>query len=79
MASPLGEMPPFGSPRSAGGRAMAIATPQGVLVKTARSARYKAPDLEPYTELTQCTTTDDATHIACVKRGRIVVAAFDPL
>jgi hypothetical protein len=80
MASPLGEMPPFGSPRSAGGRAMAVATPQGVLVKATKSARYKAPELEPYAELQQCTTTDDAAHIACVKRGgRVVVGTFDPL
>lgn len=80
MAAPLGEMPPFGSPRSAGGRAMAIATPQGVLVRTTKAARYKAPELEPYAELQQCTTNDDASRIACVKRGgRVVVAAFEPL
>ena len=79
MASPLGEMPPFGSPRLAGGRAMAIATPQGVLVKTTKSARYRATELEPYAELTQCTTNDDASRIACVKRGRVVVGTFDPL
>jgi hypothetical protein len=79
MASPLGEMPPFGSPRSAGGRAMAVATSQGVLVKTTRAARYRAPELEPYAELRQCTTNDDATRIACVKRDKVVVAAFDAL
>lgn len=79
MASPLGEMPPFGSPRSAGGRAMAIATAQGVLVKTTKAARYRAPELEPYADLKQCTTNDDASHIACVKRGRVVVGTFDPL
>lgn len=79
MASPLGEMPPFGSPRSAGGRAMAIATKDGVLVKTTKSARYRAADLEPYTDLRQCTTTDDGARIACVKRGRVVIGTFDPL
>jgi hypothetical protein len=80
MASPLGEMPPFGSPRSAGGRAMAITTAQGVLVTTTRAARYRAPELEPYAELQQCTTNDDASRLACVKRsGRVVVATFDPL
>ena len=79
MTSPLGEMPPFGSPRSAGARAMAIATSQGVLVKTTKSARYRAPELEPYVDLSQCTTNDDASRIACVKRGRVVVASFDPL
>jgi hypothetical protein len=79
MAAPLGEMPPFGSPRSAGGRAMAVATSQGVLVKAAKGARYRAPELEPYAELTQCTTTDDASRVACVKRsGHVVLATFDP-
>lgn len=79
MASPLGEMPPFGSPRSAGARAMAIATSQGVLVRTTKSARYRAPELEPYVDLAQCTTNDDGSRIACVKRGRVVLATFDPL
>lgn len=79
MAAPLGEMPPFGSPRSAGGRAMAIATSQGVLVKTTKAARYRSPDLEPYTDLRSCTVNDDGSRIACVKRGRVLVASFDAL
>jgi len=79
MAAPLGEMPPFGSPRSAGGRALAVATSQGVLVKTTKAARYRASELEPYSEVRQCTTTDDASRIACVKRGRVVIGTFDPL
>jgi hypothetical protein len=58
---------------------MAVATSQGVLVKTTKSARYRAPELEPYADLTQCTTNDDASRIACVKRGRVVVGVFDPL
>lgn len=78
MASLLGETPPLGSPRSAGGRAMAIATTQGVLVTTTHAARYRASELEPYAELQQCTVTDDGSRIACVKRGgRVVVATFD--
>jgi hypothetical protein len=80
MATPLFVMPPFGSPRSAGGRAMAFAMPVGVVVKAARAARYRAPELEPYAELRHCTTTDDASRIACVKRdGRVVVATFPAL
>ena len=58
---------------------MALATSQGVLVKTTKAARYRAPELEPYSELQQCTTNDDASRIACVKRGKVVVAAFDAL
>ena len=79
MAAPLGEMPPFGSPRSAGGRALAVATSQGVLVKTTKAARYRASELEPYAELRQCTTTDDASQTACVKRGRVVIATFEAM
>ena len=79
MAAPLGEMPPFGSPRSAGGRALAVATSQGVLVRTTKAARYRSAELEPYAELRQCTTTDDASRIACVKNGRVVIGTFDPL
>ncbi len=79
MAALLGEMPPFGSPRSAGGRALAVATSQGVLVKTTKAVRYRASELEPFAELRQCTTTDDASRLACVKRGRVVIGTFDPL
>ncbi|MBX3193335.1 MAG: hypothetical protein KF819_40510 [Labilithrix sp.] len=78
LASPLGEAPPPGSPRSPGGRALAVATPQGVLVKATRASRLRAPELEPYEDLRHCTTNDDATRVACVKRGKVVVASFDP-
>lgn len=78
LASPTGEMPPYGSPRSPGGRSFAIATHDGVLVKGARAIRVKAPELEPYDDLRHCTTTDDAARIACVKRGKVVIATLDP-
>ncbi len=75
-----GEVSKWGSPRSVSGRAIAIATAQGVLVKTTKFARYKALELEPYADLEQCTTNDDASRVACVNRsGRVVVAVFDPL
>ena len=48
-------------------------------MKIMRFVCYKAPELEPYTDLKQCTTNDDASRIACVKRGRVVTATFDPL
>jgi len=77
LASPTGEMPPLGSPRSPGGRAFAVATSAGVLVKAARAVRVKAPELEPYEDVRQCTTTDDGSRIACVKRGKVVVVNVD--
>ncbi len=79
MTSPLGESPPLGSPRSPGGRAMAVATSQGVLIRTTKAARYRSPELEPFAELRHCTVSDDASRIACLKRGRVVVASFDPM
>jgi hypothetical protein len=78
LLSPTGEMPPFGSPRSPGGRSFAFATADGVLVKGVRAVRVKAAELEPYTDLRHCTTTDDAARVACTKRGKVVVATTDP-
>ncbi len=77
LLSPTGEMPPLGSPRSPGGRSFAMATRDGVLVKGARAIRAKAPELEPYEDVRQCTTTDDAAKVACVKKGKVVVLALD--
>lgn len=78
QASPTGEMPPLGSPRSPGGRSFALATRDGVLVKGARALRVKSPDLEPYDDLRACTTTDDASHVACAKRAKVVLLTLDP-
>jgi len=79
QASPTSEMPPFGSPRSAGGRGFALATAQGVLVRTTRAVRVRASDLEPFADLRQCTTVDDGSRVACVRRGKVVVASLDAL
>ena len=78
LAAMLDQVPPLGSPRSIGARALAIATKTGVLVKTASKAmRYRAPELEPYAEL-RCVVSDDARRLACDRRGRVVIATFDP-
>lgn len=77
QAAPTAEQPPYGSPRSPSGRSMALSTKDGILVKSARSIRVKAPELEPYDDLRHCTTTDDASRVACVKKGRVVVIALD--
>lgn len=79
-AAPLGplpeEAPPRGSPRSPSGRALAIATSRGVLVRTDKTTLRRAPELAPYADLRHCTTTDDGAAVACVKKGRVVVATF---
>lgn len=77
LASPLEQAPPLGSPRSPQGRALAVPTSRGVLVVRDRAALYKAAELEPYAELRGCTVSDDASRVACVRRGRVVVATFE--
>lgn len=79
MATPLGQARSLGSPRSPSGRAMALATSQGVLVTTTKSARYRSSQFEPYGELHHCTVSDDASRIACIKRDRVVFATFAPM
>jgi hypothetical protein len=78
MASMVGQSPPLGSARSPSGAAMALATAEGVLVIGKKSQRCRAPELEPYAELSACTVNDEATRIACTKRGRVVVAMCEP-
>jgi hypothetical protein len=77
LASFSEDPPPKGSPRSPGGKAIAIATPQGLLVKTAdRTTLRRAPDFMPYASLRHCTTTDDGAAVACQKSGHVVVAFY---
>jgi hypothetical protein len=71
------EPPPRGSPRSPGGKSIAIATPQGLLVKAPdKTTLRRAPDLMPYASLRQCTTTDDGAIVTCQKSGHVVVAFY---
>jgi len=41
-----------------------------------RWSLVRSPDLEPYGELRRCVVTDDATRLACVRRGKAVAATF---
>lgn len=77
LATHLDEPPPRGSPRSPNGKNLALRTKTGVLVKSpGKSVRVQSADLEPYADLRHCTVNDDATAIACTKRGRVLVAAL---
>ncbi len=76
LANLTNEQPPQGSPRSPGGRSVAIPIAQGILVKSDKWSLYKSPDLQPYTSLDACTVTDDATHVACIKKNKVVVSTF---
>lgn len=68
--------PPPGSPRSPGGKGLALATRTGVLVKREKWALAKSPDLEPYGELRRCVASDDGRHIACIRRRKAVLATL---
>jgi hypothetical protein len=74
---PLDQMPPLGSPRSPSARALAVPTSRGILVRTTRWSLYRSPVLEPYAEIRHCAVSDDASRLACVRRGRVVIATFD--
>jgi hypothetical protein len=78
LSSMLDEPGPPGSPRSAGGKALAIPTGQGVLVRAQKTARYKLPELEPYDDVRQCAVSDDATRLACTRHGRVFTTTLPP-
>jgi hypothetical protein len=76
----LDEPGPPGSPRSPSGRAFVLPVATGILVRGRpapdRWALARSPDLEPYAELRHCTISDDAARIACLRRGKLVVATL---
>jgi hypothetical protein len=76
LASFTNEAPPQGSPRSSTGKSIAIPVAQGVLVRSDRWFLYKSAELQPYAALEACTITDDASHVACIKKAKVVTAQF---
>jgi hypothetical protein len=75
----LDEVPPAGSPRAHGAKAFAFATSTGVLVRRPNAERWallKSSDLQPYGDLKRCTISDDGSRVACLKRGKVVVATM---
>jgi hypothetical protein len=69
---------PQGSPRSASGKAIALPVTGGVLVRRAgaRWSLVRSPELEPYAELRHCAIAEDATRLACLRRGKVTIASF---
>jgi hypothetical protein len=68
-----------GSPRSPNGKALVVPTSQGLFVRGAAPRLYRAKELDgAYGELRGCTIADDATRVACVKAGRVVVGTWEP-
>jgi hypothetical protein len=75
----LDEVPPHGSPRAPGGKTFVHPTFNGVLVRGRTPGRWalvKSPDLELYSELRRCTINDDGSRIACLRRGKVVLATL---
>jgi hypothetical protein len=71
--------PAKGGPRSPDGSALVVPTGTGLLVRSgARTRVLRAPELEgAYGELQGCTVGNDASRVACVRRGRAWVATWD--
>ncbi len=71
------DTPPFGSPRSHGGKTFVLPVSSGLLTRSAdRWSTVRSSDLEPYTELRGCTINDDATRIACVRRRAVAIVVL---
>jgi hypothetical protein len=72
------DLPPPGSARSAGGKAFVLPIDNGLLLRGRGPGwmNVKSPDLEPYSDLRSCVVSDDASRVACVRRGKIVIATL---
>ena len=68
-----------GSPRSPDGKVLVVSTSVGLLVRSAARARLlRATELDgTWAEQHDCTVSNDATHVACVRAGKAWVGAWD--
>jgi hypothetical protein len=79
LLSFIDQAPAPGSPRSHGAKTFAYALAGGLLVRGRPADRWalvRSPDLEPYADLRRCTISDDASRVACVRRGKVVLATL---
>jgi hypothetical protein len=69
---------PHGSPLSPDGRSLAVPTSLGlVVVQGDKSRLFRAPELDGgYAELRDCTVSNDAQRVACVRGGRAFVGIW---
>jgi hypothetical protein len=68
-----------GAPRSPDGRILVVATSAGLLVRSpagARLLRSPAPDAA-WAEDRDCAVSNDASHVACVRRGKAWLGSWD--
>ena len=68
-----------GSPRSPSGKSVAFPTSIGIVVRGAKTRILRAKELDGgYGELRDCTVSDDALRVACIRGGRAFVGVWDP-
>jgi hypothetical protein len=79
LAAFLGQPVTPGAPRSPDGRSLVVPTGSGLLVQGASGARlFRAPALDgTYGDQRDCTVSNDATRVACVRAGRVWVGLWD--
>ena len=66
-----------GSPRSPDGVTLAVPTSQGIVVRGAKTRILRAKELDHgYGELRDCTVSDDASRVACVRGGVAFVGVW---
>lgn len=70
---------PRGAPRSADGKIAALPTTLGVLVGNAKKKRLQRMEGVDPSSLTDCAPNNDASLLACVRGGRVVVGEWPPL
>jgi len=79
LPAPLDSPALLGSPRSPDGKSLVVPTSVGLMVRgSPRSRLLRARDLEgSYAQLRDCTVSNDATHVACVRGDRAFVGQWD--
>jgi hypothetical protein len=80
LERPLGQPITPGAPRSPDGGTLVVPTLEGILVLGARPRLLRAKELEgAYSELYDCTVSDDAARVACIRGGRAFVGIWPAL
>jgi hypothetical protein len=79
LPAPLDSTAQLGAPRSPDGKSLVVPTSAGLLVRgPTRSRLLRAPELDgSYTQLRDCTVSNDATHVACVRGDKAFVGTWD--
>jgi hypothetical protein len=66
--------PPPGSPRSPDGKLLVAVTPLGLIVTGREPPElWQAAELGSFSEVTDCVLAPDATAIACIQAGHVVL------